>query len=119
MNDDFVGMGHETCPICGVRHTETVLIHRQFGKVPKDSCTGLSLCPEHAAMTGEFLALVEAEAPTYGTTLRPETAKRTGNIAHIKWDAADAIFNVPIDRKHVFVYVEPGVIDKLKSMQAP
>jgi hypothetical protein len=116
-----VGMGHEVCPICDTKHTESVLLNKYLRKtLTRDMVTGLSLCPEHKKMSGEYVALVGvSNAPRAGQSrLNPEDAIRTGDLAHLKWEAADNIFNVKMDRKHPMVYVDTEVIEHLKKLQA-
>ena len=103
-----VGMGHKVCPVCHKKHDEVVLLDRKLRKViERDNFLGFELCPEHAAMSGEYLALVEA-------TEKGGSIGLTGNVCHIKWAVAKEVLNVNGD--HPFAWVEPGVIAWLQSM---
>lgn len=115
-----MGMGHEVCPICGTKHTETVLLDMKLRPVIKrDNLTGISLCPEHAAMATEYLALVEVnnDPARRGDTLKPHEAKRTGNIAHVRRTVIPHMFNMTVPDTTPFVYVDVGVIEKLRGLQ--
>jgi hypothetical protein len=49
------------------------------------------------------------------TRLKFENANRTGEIIHIKRSAAKSIFNIEIDSKIPFVFVQQEVIKMLKN----
>lgn len=111
-----VGMGYSVCPICGIKHDEVVLLHRFLKpEVPRDNFMGFDLCPEHKDMATEFLALVEVSNPLdERTTLKPENAWRTGQIAHVRREVVPHMFNVKIPDDIPMIYIEIGVIDALK-----
>lgn len=114
---DFVGMTFQVCPICGTEHSEAVAIHKRMAKVLKPrNFEGFVLCDEHKEMQVEYIALVEASNTGVGKNLKPQEAIRTGVIAHLRRTAAAQIFNVPFPADLPFVYVEVGVIDKIKGM---
>lgn len=114
---DFVGMTFQVCPICGTEHSEAVAIHKRMAKVLEPrNFEGFVLCDEHKKMQAEYIALVEASNTGVGSNLKPQNAVRTGNIVHIRRTMAAEIFNVPLPADPPFVYVEVGVIDKLKGM---
>lgn len=48
--------------------------------------------------------------------MRPGQAYRTGRLVHIKREAFDQVFNVPISDEQACVFVEPGVIEQLQMM---
>lgn len=112
-----VGMGYDICPICGTKHNECVLLDKHLKEtLERENQMAVALCPEHAAMRKEYIALVEVfNAPPSGDTLKPHEAQRTGQVAHIKRVAAKQIFNVPMPDDLAFVYVEVGVIEQLQS----
>lgn len=107
MSKSFTSMGYTLCPFCGKRHDECVLLDRR----PKDSLEretlmGVGLCPEHEAMTEEYLLLVPS---TDGKSLA------AGERAAIKRTSAAQVFNIPT--AHLpWVMVHPEVIELLKEM---
>ena len=114
-----VGMGYALCPICHKKHDEVVLLDRRLRKsLPRESFTGeFKLCPEHEAMRAEYIALVEVSNPNpTGAVINPKDAVLTGNIAHVRRTVAPHIFNIELPDTLAFVYVEPGVIEKLQAM---
>lgn len=114
-----VGMGYALCPICHKKHDEVVLLDTRLREsLPRESFMGFKLCDEHEAMRAEYIALVEtSNAPQReGDTLKPEDAVLTGRIAHVRRSVAPSIINVPMPDTLAFVYVEPGVIEKLQAM---
>lgn len=112
-----VGMGYQVCPVCYKKHDETVLLDRRLrNTLERDNFTGFSLCDEHRAMTGEYLAIVEAEAPTNRKSIQMSDAKPTGRYAHIRRSRVKDVFNVDIPDDLDLIYVEVGVIDKLQGM---
>ena len=114
---DFVGVTFQVCPICGVEHNEAVAIHKRMQKVLEPrNFEGFALCDEHKAMQAEYIALVETSNAPEGANLKPQDAVRTGVIAHVRRAAAAHIFDVSFPANLPFVYVEVGVIGKIKEM---
>ena len=115
----YVALEQALCLVCGTEHATGVLLDRRL----RDSFDGpvtthYELCPVCKRLFDEGrIALVEVD-PTKGTQ---ETPWRTGRGAHVRFEAAQKMFNVPISKKDgsrwELVYVEPGVIDKLLEMQ--
>lgn len=119
MDKSYVGMGFELCPICGAKHTETVLLHKRMANVLEhENFTGFSLCPDHEKMRGEYLALVELTGDSFPPDISKVDAynRRTGNFAHVRRTVAPKIFNVEIPAGQAFVFVEVGVLEKLEKM---
>jgi hypothetical protein len=113
-----VGMGYSVCPICGKKHDEVVLLDKRLkASLEREQCVGISLCPEHEAMSKEFLALVEVRNGGVGAGrhLKPQDADMTGQVAHVKRDVVSQIFNVTIPADMPMIYVEEGVIAALKA----
>jgi hypothetical protein len=122
----FVTMVQNVCLVCCVPFdTGDLLMDTRIigGKLrntfERNTITGWGLCPEHKKLHEDgFVALVEANPPKKypQANLKPEDADRTGNICHLRRTVADDIFNVKLDPKLPMIFVEPGVIDKLKGM---
>lgn len=91
MSKSHVGMGFTLCPVCGKKHDEVVLIDKHLRQsLARDNFMGWGLCPEHEALSKEYVALIEVtndEPPTL------ETADRTGRYVHVKREAWPHIFN--------------------------
>jgi len=122
MEKSYVGMGHEVCPVCGNKHTESVLIDRRLkNTLTRDMTIGMSLCPECKSKSEEYLALVGVSNKgdgSAGSKLKQEDAIRTGELVHIRRTVADKLFNVPFDKKLPMVFVDSEVINHLKEMQS-
>lgn len=126
-NLSHVAMEAHLCPVCGKQHqTGTVLLHKQgMQRLKRTEVTGVSLCPEHQSLHAQgYLALVAvdpAKSKGYGTTMRPEDAYRTGEIAHIRRELFPAIFNqeAPTHEGEALpmIYVESGLIAALSNLQ--
>ena len=112
MNKSYVGMGFNACPVCGIKHSEAVLIHKRMKEVlTKVEFLGWAMCPEHQKLKDEdYIALVEV-------TNQPKNladADRTGNIAHVRSSAWPNIFNAPLPDQGL-AFVEVGTIAKLQE----
>ena len=114
-----VGMGFSVCPICGTKHDEVVLLDKHLQKtLERDNFMGYELCPEHAAMSVEYIALVECDNTGVGKSLKSADANRTGQFAHVRRTAAKNILNVELPSDLPFVFAEVGVIETLKEIAA-
>lgn len=116
-NKSHVGMGYSLCPICRTKHDEVVLLDKRLkDSLEPESFMGWALCPEHEAMKVEYLALVETSGPATGDTLKPGDASLTGQIMHMRRTVVKQVLNVDIPDDLPMVFVEVGVIDKIKAM---
>ena len=120
MKDDFVTMEIKICPICGVEHSNnaSLLISRNLKSIKKENTiTGYELCEKHEKLfTSGYLCLIGVDNNnSVDTTLKFEDAKRTGEIAYVKRSTAKSIFNIEIDSKIPFVFVQQEVIEMLKN----
>lgn len=121
MPKSHVGMGCHVCPICMKEHTEVVLLQTHLGAPPRLTAhefAGWDLCPEHEAMREEYLAFVECETPPpQHSSMHDQLrlAKRTGQVAHIRRSALDAIFNSPMPANLPMVWAEKGMIEKIQK----
>ena len=86
------------------------------------TATGWGLCAAHRKLFEEgYIALVECDPqrsglPAGGDHLKPEQAYRTGRLAHVRRTAFARLFDVPIDAGQAWVFVAPGVIERLQAM---
>jgi hypothetical protein len=115
-----VGMGFDLCPVCGAKHNEVVLLDRRLqDSLQRENFMGFSLCPEHAAMEAEYLALVEIKSggKSSESRLKPEDVhnQRTGKVAHIRRTEVSHVLAVNIPDDIPLIYVEEGVVDALKA----
>lgn len=86
---------------------------------------GWGLCPEHQQrFTQGYIALVECDPKRSRRAkdpdrLKPEQAYRTGRVAHVKREVFARVFNVQLALHQPCVFVEPGVIERLRAMTEP
>lgn len=109
-----VGMGYQVCPVCLAEHDPVVLLDTRLkNSLSEKHYIGLSMCPEHQKLKDEgYVALIE-------TLEQPKsigTAKRTGNIAHVRSSVWPQIFNTPVP-ENMFTFALPDVMETLKQMQ--
>ena len=125
MNEkSHVSMEQRICLVCGARYeTGSILLdNRLRATLHRHTTTGWGLCPEHRRRFDEgFVALVEWDParsghPTPAHRLNPDQVYRTGRVVHLKRDSFARVFNVPIDARSPFAFVEPGVIEQLEAM---
>ncbi len=125
MNEkSHVSLEQHVCTVCGsLYETGTVLIHRRLAQVlDHHTVTAYGLCPEDQKLFDDgYVALVECDPTKSGLApsdiqLKLSDAFRTGSILHVAREACARLFNLPISPDLPFVYVEPGVIDKLNAL---
>jgi hypothetical protein len=118
-----VSLEQKVCVVCGITYdTGSILLDKRLRQsLDRHTCTGTGLCPEHQRLYDEgFVALIECDPeksgnPAVGTLLKPAQAYRTGRVAYLRRETLDRVFNIPIQAELPYVFVEPGVIDKLQS----
>lgn len=127
-----VSMEQKICPVCGVKfETDALLLdtrirtvkdrtgHRRrelMQSMDRYTVTGWKLCDEHQAQSDDgFLHLVEID-PDKSSGKGVDEVHRTGNLAALKRDVARNLFDIDVG-DHPMVFIEPGVIEILKSMQ--
>ena len=114
----YVSLAQHQCPICLAMHdTGEILFHKHLRETldPK-TLTGHSPCPscrEH--LDNGFIALVETRDPNQGRSSIGIDVPRSGNFAFVKRNAFSRIFDMSAPDLPM-VFVEPGVIDKIRSM---
>lgn len=114
MEKSHVGMEYKICPVCHEKHDEVVLLDgRLKDTLPLDMMMGYELCPKHAAMSEEYVALIEV---TKDPNQYPQSTQFTGATAHVRWEAADNIFDCDMSRRNPFVFIGPGVITQLQEI---
>ena len=128
MNDkSHVSMERRVCLICAVEYdTGALLIDKRLrASMNRYTTTGWGLCPKHQQLFDKgFVALIECDPdksgnPSDGHLVKPGQAYRTGKIAHLKREVFPRIFNTSIRPDMPYVFVEPGVIDKLQASVSP
>lgn len=109
----YVGMGHDSCPICGVEHNEVVLINKRLrDTLERRQVVGISICPECTAkINDDYVALVSIDESKSNAPYTPMSAYRTGNVLWIKRDAWGKVFSEPAPR--AFGYCDDDVIEML------
>lgn len=133
MSKSYVTMEQRLCVVCGKTYdTNTILIDKRL----KDSfethtVTGYGLCPDDTKFKDAgYVALIECDESKskVGTKIlngeevlviaNIDQASRTGNHAHVKSDAFMELFDMPVPEQMI-VYVENGMIDKLREIAGP
>ena len=85
MSKSHVGLGYKSCPICGVEHSEVVLLDtRMRDTLSHRQLIDIALCPEHAAKVEEYAALVAIDMTKSTQPYKPATVWRTGEYVHIR-----------------------------------
>ena len=116
-----VSMAQHQCPLCLVLFdTGEILLRKDLRQVlnPK-TITGHSLCPKCTQHRDNgFIGLVETRDANNGHSTVGLDVPRTGNYAHLRREVFEHVFNVPCPDLP-FIFVEPGVLEKLQAMQAP
>ena len=113
-----VSMAQHQCPICLVMHdiNEILLKTDLQPTLERKTLTGHSPCPScQEQIDKDYVALVETRDPNPGRSMIGIDVPRSGNFAFIRREVFPRIFNVPLPPLPM-VFVEPGVIDKLRSM---
>jgi hypothetical protein len=125
MNEkSFVSMERRICLACGHRYdTNTLLFDRRLAKsLSQYTITGWGLCPnDQKRYEDGFVALVECDPAKSGVgpttqNLLPNSAYRTGVVVHLKRAVFERICNVTISPDLPLVFVEPGVIAKIRAL---
>jgi hypothetical protein len=114
-------MAQHQCPLClALFDTGEILLRKDLRQVlnPKTT-TGHSLCPACTTHKNNgFIGLVETRDANNGRTTVGLDVPRTGNYAHLRREVFEHVFNVPCPEMD-FIFVEPGVLEKLQALQAP
>lgn len=119
-----VSMEQHVCLVCGHPFdTGSLLLDRRFrATMVLRTTTCWGLCPEHQALFDDgYVALVECDPErsgivSGGETVQPDEAYRTGPVAHFKREAFARVFNVALGDRQPCVFVEPGVIARLRAL---
>jgi hypothetical protein len=123
----YVSMEQKKCLVCCKDFGNgTILLDRRLReKFETYTLTGWDLCPEHQKLFNDgFIALVgvdKAKSKILSNgNLNPEDAYRTGEIAHLRFEAFDRIMNVsgkdPEGKRFPVLFCEPDVIRKLEKI---
>jgi len=127
MNEKLhVSLEQHVCLVCGATFdTGNILLDRCLrASMKHHTTTGWGLCFEHQQLfDAGYVALVECDPRRSGMStddarLKPEQAYRTGQLVHLKRIVFADVFNVPIAANQACIFVEPGVIEQLKTMVA-
>lgn len=115
----YVTLEQHVCPICTKTHdTGTILIDKKLkDRFEQYTVTGWSLCKDCEELHKKnYLALVAIDETKSKRPYKPDTVYRTGEIVHIRYEAAKQVFDNPDLEKHTFVFVKPAVITMLQEM---
>lgn len=122
MSKSHVSMEQHICKVCGHTYdTGNILLDKRLREsMETHTVTGAGLCPDHQKLYDEgFVALVGVDESKSrvgaGGTIKPEDAYRTGEVAHIRREAA-WVLNIPIPDGIPLVFCDPAVISQLQAM---
>lgn len=127
MTKSHVTMEQRRCRICGKDFdTGSILLHKQLRPVfEHTTVTGMGICPEDDKMIQDgYLALIEIDPEKshaqHNKPVQEQNAYRTGGMAWLARSALRGLLGAhPYDdlgNPLPFVFVEKGVLDKLREM---
>lgn len=127
-NKSHVSLEQHRCMVCGVDYdTGVILLKKNLSPtLDRTTVTGMGLCPDHQALYDQgYIALVAVDPeksgrPMANGNLDPEKAHRTGELAHLRREVFEQVFNVPATkggRMLPMTFVDPDVIAFLKAKQ--
>jgi hypothetical protein len=122
MSKSIVSMGQTVCQVCGIEHSESVVLQSRDITHPKlgpKTFVGFELCPEHKKLHDDgYLALVVVTSVKEQVPFIEQynSAKRTGDLVHIRRTAAKEIFNITIPNEMEMMWIDPEGFAKLTSM---
>ncbi len=117
-----VAMEQKICAVTGKSYeTGRILLNKEILKNPsneKHCITGWGISPEQQEMIDKgFIILVgcnESKSVLKNGKVQPEDAYRTGEIIHIKKEAAKKIFTVGMGNVN---FVAEGIVQYLKEIE--
>jgi len=117
MNDkSYVTLEQAVCPACGrAFETGNLLLDQRLRKrFDRFTVTGFQMCPEdQQKIDAGYRILVEIDREK-SDDMTPEGVYRTGEVAYMRCEVADDV--LPGSKGHQLVWVEPGVIARLREM---
>lgn len=125
MEKSHVTLEQAICPACGkTEDTGALLLDRQLRqRFNMHTTTGFAMCAEHKKMIEDGYVIMVGVNESKSNkepngNIRPAGAWRTGDIAAIKAQVFDQIFNAEIP-KHRMSFCDPAVIEYLKGIAHP
>ena len=124
MDKSYVTIEQKQCPVCGtIFDTGNILLNKHLREsFDYKTVTGQALCPKDQQLYDQgYIALIgcdtEKSKVTDGVIKNPEDAYRTGEIAHMKVEAFNKMFDKQVDTKNMipYVYTESEVFEKLRE----
>lgn len=122
MEKSHVTLEQRVCQVCAKAYdTGALLLDRRLQpRFDRTTVTGFGLCADCEKLHQDgYIALVAIDASkskVSGDRIQPEDAYRTGQVLHMKREAAKRCFNVPPEQflLHLW-FVEQEVVDALKA----
>lgn len=121
----YVSMEQHVCPVCGESFdTGVILMDRRLrDSMERHTATGFELCDACKKLKEQgYVALVESDPEKSNVYYendqphtKPQDAYRTGRVMHMRRQAFDRIFNIPVPEKMV-CFIEPEVFEKIKAI---
>ena len=117
-----VGLEAKLCKVCGRQYeTGALLLDRYLRKsLNHMNLTGVGgFCTRCQKLRDDgYIAIVSVNNGPEGDVLKQEDADRTGDVAHIRAEAWDKIFDKPAPPEGV-AFCDQDVIKMLQSIQHP
>lgn len=117
----YVSLAQNQCLIClkNFDINEILLDKRLRPTLECRTLTGHGKCPEcNAQIKKGFIALIETAGANPGRKTVGADVARSGNFCFLRREVFDQVFGGPCPNLP-FIFIEPGVLEKLQSMQAP
>jgi len=118
-NKSYVSLEQKACPVSGeIFETNSILFDKTMREsLDKNTITGFEIHPDvQEQLDKGFVALVEIDPTKSEKPYTPNTAWRTGQIAYVRREMANDMFNIPVGKSE-FVYVEIGILTRLQEIQ--
>lgn len=116
-----VTMEQNVCIVCGKEFdTGNLLIDKQLRqRFESKTVTEFGMCPKHQKLKDKgFIALIgidpKKSEELMNGNIKPESAYRTGKVAHLKEEVFNKIFNC--GHNNGIVFCDDELIEKLKEM---
>lgn len=119
----YVSMEQHVCPVCCKTHdTGSILMDKHLkNRFERHTVTGWELCPECKKKYDDgYIALVEVDR-SKSKDMTLQGVWRTGALAHVRVEAWNKIFSLPLPERepgkpYELTFVEKGTIDRLHAM---
>lgn len=108
----YVTLEQNICIVCGKAFdTGALLMDRRLrDRFEHKTITDWGMCPDDASKKAEgYIALIGCRNTKSGATLDPKTADRNGVIIHVRKEAFENIFDIPVPPQGIACIDEGGI----------